>query len=31
MYTVRWTPPVGVFFDIDDASKIVEVLKVWTF
>jgi hypothetical protein len=28
---VLFVPPIGVFFDIDDASKVVEVLKVWTF
>jgi hypothetical protein len=28
---VLFVPPVGVFFEVDDASKVVEVLKVWTF
>jgi plasmid stabilization system protein ParE len=28
---VLFEPPVGAFFDINDSSKVVEVLKVWTF
>jgi hypothetical protein len=28
---VLFVPPIGMFFDIDDESNVVEVLKVWTF
>jgi mRNA-degrading endonuclease RelE of RelBE toxin-antitoxin system len=28
---VAFCPPLGVFFYIDDANDVVEVLRVWTF
>jgi mRNA-degrading endonuclease RelE of RelBE toxin-antitoxin system len=28
---VLFVPPIGVFFDVNDATNVVEVLKVWTF
>jgi len=28
---ILFVAPLGVFFDIHDSSRLVEVLKVWTF
>jgi hypothetical protein len=28
---VLFEPPLGVFFEIDEQAKKVQVLKVWTF
>ncbi len=28
---VMFVPPLGIFFEVDESHKLVEVLKVWTY